>query len=71
MMLGGEMKAHPKGGATIFSLSLLLLFWLIRLGRMTTPAAMLTPQITSKSAEEVAGEIDAYNVRCCFVMSAR
>lgn len=29
---------------------------------MTTPVSMLTPSITSKAAEEVAGEIDAYNV---------
>jgi hypothetical protein len=29
---------------------------------MTTPVSMLTPTITSKAAEEVAGEIDAYNV---------
>lgn len=29
---------------------------------MTTPVQLLTPQITSKSAEEVHGEIDAYNV---------
>jgi hypothetical protein len=29
---------------------------------MTTPVQMLTPTITSKAAEEVAGEIDAYNV---------
>jgi hypothetical protein len=31
---------------------------------MTTPTAMLTPQITSKAAGEVEAEIGDYNVGC-------